>query len=161
MRTQRGEHRALGLGDYVKARRGELDLSQEQLAAEAAVSTSTVRFIEKGGSRHFGARTERMLEAALGWTAGSIEAILAGGAPTVLGDGERPAREPGDVSRQLGYLTAILDRQPADEGDVRLSDAAWDALLGTAARSRRNVNDVLVDALRLYAEIVEEHPADR
>ena len=135
-------------------RRGVLGLSQEELAAEAGVSASTIMYVEDGERRRvLQHRTARMLEGALGWEAGSFVAISEGRMPALRAkDGPRAEHDSADFRRQVGYMTAMLD-QAGDNG-ARLSDEAWDLLRAKALRDRRNVNAVLIDALRLHDELL-------
>ncbi len=125
-------------------------MSQDDLAASATLSNSTIRQIEGGMRVHPNSRSMRMLEGALGWTTGSLDAIRDGGEPTLL-EG-RSERQPGDMQRQIGYMTAVLNN--AGDNGARLSDEAWELLRAKAVSERRNVNAVLIDAMRLYDELL-------
>lgn len=82
--------RIASLADAVMAQRGRLGLTQEELAAKAGISVDTVQAIEHGHRTTFRTRTKAALEGALGWAPGSIDAIAAGGTPTI--DTREPAR---------------------------------------------------------------------
>lgn len=74
----------IGLGEYVRFARGDLGITQLELAVEAGVSPTTIRNIEQGRTRgrmplHIG-----RVEAALGWMPGSAERVLEGGHPTPI-----------------------------------------------------------------------------
>jgi hypothetical protein len=72
------------LATYVRARRGQLGLTQATLAEQAGVSVKTINGIE---TRPTPRRVDTMsgLERALGWASGSIEEILAGRPPLWAG----------------------------------------------------------------------------
>ena len=125
-------------------------MSQDDLAAATSLSNSTIRAFEGGRVKQPNSQSMRLLEAALGWTTGSINAILEGKEPT-LREG-RAERDPGDMQRQLGYLTAVINT--AGDNGARLSDEAWEMLRAKALRDRRNVNVVIIDALRLHDELL-------
>ena len=125
-------------------------MSQDDLAARATLSNSTIRAFEGGKVDQPNSRSMRMIEQALGWTTGSMDAIRNGREATVR-DG-RASRDPGDIQRQLGYLTAVINT--AGDNGARLSDEAWEMLRAKALQDRRNVNAVLIDALRLHDELL-------
>lgn len=62
-------------------RRLDLDLNWNDVAAAARISVATLRAIRSGANRP-APLTKRRLEAALRWSSGSIDALLAGGEPT-------------------------------------------------------------------------------
>ena len=143
------------MAEQVRTRRGAMGLSQEELAAEAGVSASTVQYIEDDRrDRAVQQKTARLLEGALGWESGSFAAMSEGRMPTMRAkDGPRGEHDSADFRRQVGYMTAMLDQASGDNG-ARLSDEAWDMLRAKALRDRRNVNAVLIDALRLHDELL-------
>lgn len=71
------------LGEQVRSRRTELGLTQEELAERGGPSTPTLRAIENNRAGRLSPRLRRTLERALRWQAGSVDAILTGGAATV------------------------------------------------------------------------------
>jgi DNA-binding XRE family transcriptional regulator len=75
------KNRGATLSEAVMRQRGRM--TQEELADKAGVSVDTVQAIELGRRTTFRAATKNALETALGWKRGSIDAILAGGNPTV------------------------------------------------------------------------------
>ena len=76
------------LGAAIKARRLALNLSVNAAAKAARIDRATWTAAETG-TRQTEAYNAGRIERVLGWAAGSIEAILAGGEPT-----ERPEPEP-------------------------------------------------------------------
>ncbi|PZG49830.1 hypothetical protein C1I98_10970 [Spongiactinospora gelatinilytica] len=65
---------------HVVARRGELGLTQQQLASVAEIDVKTIFNLESG-ERWPHARTRARIEAALGWAAGTLTEIAAGRDP--------------------------------------------------------------------------------
>lgn len=78
------------LADEVRARRTELDLTQEDVRAAGGPSTATMRLIEGGLQTSYMPAILRRLEDALHWKRGSVRAVLGGGSPFPLGE-EAPA----------------------------------------------------------------------
>jgi transcriptional regulator with XRE-family HTH domain len=74
------------LGRLIRARRKALKLTQADVQTAGGPSTATLRLIENGKHTDFRASTSRPLEAALQWTPGSIDKILAGGRPIPVDD---------------------------------------------------------------------------
>lgn len=74
------------LGRYVKARREQLDMLQEEFSVRSGVSRSTLQYIEGAAQTAYRRDTFRDLEAGLRWAPGSAKAILDGGEPTELAD---------------------------------------------------------------------------
>jgi transcriptional regulator with XRE-family HTH domain len=73
------------LGDAVRHRRKELGLTQADVTARGGPSVETVRAVENNRAGRLGRQSRRALERAIEWEAGSIDAVLEGGAPCVLG----------------------------------------------------------------------------
>lgn len=74
------------LADYVRERRDELGLTQEEVATRGGPSTATLRLIESAAAESYRAKSLRQLEDALGWVPGSARAILADREPHLLAD---------------------------------------------------------------------------
>lgn len=100
------------LAEHAARRRAELGLSQIEVAQRGPLSLDRVQAIEGAKSTRFRLGTLLALERALAWEAGSVEAILAGGDPTVretrvevgrvTSRGEaRPARSPMDRAEEI------------------------------------------------------------
>lgn len=95
----------------MKARVIELDMTWEALATRAGVVVETLRSIRKGRNRPNG-RTARRIEDALAWAYGSIDAILAGGEPT-LAVAERDdldAMDPAELLAEARRLIELAER---------------------------------------------------
>jgi transcriptional regulator with XRE-family HTH domain len=71
------------LGREVARRRGELQLTQTELAQRAGFSMPTLNAIENNRSGRLSKRLRRALEQAVGWQPGSVDAVLDGGEPRV------------------------------------------------------------------------------
>lgn len=71
------------LGRYIKDRRERLRLTQQGMYARGGPSVATIRNLEAGEQTSYRPRTRDQIEQALGWAAGSVDAILAGGEPSV------------------------------------------------------------------------------
>lgn len=74
------------LGRYVRARREELDMLQDEFSVRYGVSTSTLQAIEMAKQPGYRRETLQKLEVGLRWAPGSVKAILAGGEPTLVED---------------------------------------------------------------------------
>ena len=95
------------VGRVVARRRLELGMDAAQLARTAAVDPKTVASLEHG-ERWPRDRSRVAIEAALGWRAGSLDDIRAGGEPTAAVVGE-----PLDAY-SLEYIADYLGRKVAD-----------------------------------------------
>lgn len=71
------------LAQYVIAQRTALDMTQVELAQASGLSLDRVSAVEGRRARSLRPRTIRSLEIGLEWENGSVQAILAGGTPTV------------------------------------------------------------------------------
>ena len=72
------------LGDQVRDRRNAIGLKQHQAAERAGISLPVWGVVERAERTRYRKSTFRAVERALGWASGSVEAILAGGEPTLL-----------------------------------------------------------------------------
>lgn len=72
------------LGDYVKARRLELDLNQLEVWHAGGPSNTTQTAIENGHLESLQRSTARKIDAGLQWAKGSARAVWEGGEPTPL-----------------------------------------------------------------------------
>jgi len=76
------EHDWPRLGKAVRQRRDALGLSQ----GAGGVSVATWRKVENGTESSYTPRTLARIASALGWTDDSVDAVLAGGDPTIAAD---------------------------------------------------------------------------
>jgi transcriptional regulator with XRE-family HTH domain len=121
------------LSSAIAAARDDLELTQPQLAQELGVGRSAVQKLESG--HHYSKITPLHRAAArrFGWTEDSVEAVLAGGIPTIRGrhgDAAPSAdirdAEDAEVDELLDSLTgrvkaALLGGRVADATAVTLS----------------------------------------
>jgi len=70
------------VADHVRTRRGELGLTQQQLADKAGVDTGTISSLERAGTWPW-AKNRAAIERALGWGTGSLSEIRRGGNPII------------------------------------------------------------------------------
>ena len=75
------------LGRLVRERRTDLGLTQAEIHGAGGPSPATLYLLEAGRRGSYRPQVLRRLERALGWRAGSIRRVLAGGQP-VLDDAE-------------------------------------------------------------------------
>lgn len=73
------------LGKAVRHRRKELGLNQADVSARGGPSEKTLRAIENNQAGRLGGKLRRALERAIEWDTGSVEAVLQGGAPLIMG----------------------------------------------------------------------------
>ncbi|KMS72634.1 hypothetical protein ACZ91_64825 [Streptomyces regensis] len=73
------------LGRALAAAREDRGLTQVQVAGEIGVTRTPIQSIERGDKRKKATGTMRSMARLLGWADGSIEAVLAGGHPTLSG----------------------------------------------------------------------------
>ncbi len=147
------------LAYLIVQRRNETKLSQEQFARVAQVSASTIKNFENVDEpdRWFSPKTLRLMEAALGWTEGSIPTILRGGDPGVLQDWN-PAvignQVPNGVAGATGAVTGGTQSTGAAQGQVaiRLDADSLELLRRIALQEDRTINAVVVDAIAFYAK---------
>ena len=82
------------LARLVRERRAELGLTQREVHSVGGPSPATLYQLESGHRGSYRPHILRRLERALGWGAGSVRRVLAGGLPLLDGEGERePRRE--------------------------------------------------------------------
>lgn len=89
----RMDDRRARLGSLIRQRRLELRLSEREAVKLAAIARNTWSGAEKGRTRT-AEHNWPGIEQALRWAPGSIEAILAGGEPTIEESQRPPSRVP-------------------------------------------------------------------
>ncbi|MGI6797989.1 helix-turn-helix domain-containing protein [Gordonia sihwensis] len=122
---------AARLGRFVKDRREELGLRQDELGRRGGPSTTTLTKVENAVTPQLAAVTLLRLDMGLGWEPGSSARVLAGGHPSVV-SGE-----------------SVADREVAPAGVETLLEASLHLL-----RSGRGdlARPLLVQAIRELAE---------
>ncbi|MFB7910223.1 helix-turn-helix transcriptional regulator [Kitasatospora sp. NPDC056076] len=117
------------LGRAMKAARVDCGMTQDDLARVVGVGLSTVQTLERGSRSYAKVNaTHKAIAKAVGWTEDSIEAVLAGGNPTVRGwhgDTKPGDIEDGEVDELLDDLTervraALLGGKVADATAIEL-----------------------------------------
>jgi transcriptional regulator with XRE-family HTH domain len=115
----------------LRDRRGELRLSQPELAAKAQVSLSTINLMERSRRDGYRLVTKRQVEGALGWTPGSIDSLLAGGDATLAGPEPHADTPPPSTvveMKQPADLPELLERMPEPVREL------WERLATSIAR---------------------------
>lgn len=120
------DHDWARLGKALKAARQAMGITQEELAADLGVSRSVVQGIERGKAHSKPSMTMRAYARRAGWTAESIEDVLAGREPRPASQpepvaGEAPSGLPLRIVDELSDDGALLDTVvvPLD-GDARM-----------------------------------------
>ncbi|MFG2913293.1 helix-turn-helix transcriptional regulator [Kitasatospora sp. NPDC048298] len=120
------------LSSAIAAARDDLELTQPQLAKELGVGRSAVQKLESGHQYSKVTPLHRAAARRFGWTEDSVEAVLAGGAPTVRGQhGDAAPKadiEDSEVDELLDDLTgrvraALLGGKVADATAIALDTA--------------------------------------
>jgi DNA-binding XRE family transcriptional regulator len=75
----------LRLAQLIRERRVELGLTQAQVHSAGGPAPATLYLLENGCRTSFSPQILRRLERVLGWRAGSIRRVLAGGRPALTG----------------------------------------------------------------------------
>lgn len=111
------------VGRAIQARRVDLRLSEDALAVRAGVATNTIRSLIAGRTRTPKPVKVAQIEDALGWTRGSIAAVHAGYAPTMIVDMERVDVGDPNVTAYLGQIGGVVADIPPEKRDeaVRLA----------------------------------------
>jgi hypothetical protein len=143
------------LASMIIARRTRADMSQEQFAAHAQVSASTVKNYEsvEDPARLFSTKTINLMEEGLGWEPGGIASVMRGGEPK-----ERPDWSPAAsrVSPRAIESTSSVIEPAMDSSHsrvaVRLENELLDLVRELAVSEERSVSVVLADAIRFYAK---------
>jgi transcriptional regulator with XRE-family HTH domain len=117
------------LGDAVRHRRKELGLTQADVTARGGPSVETVRAVENNRAGRMGPLSRRALERAIEWQEGSIDALLKGDAPRVLGtDTDATVAAPAPSVRPAGGdpVSAAAERFAMAERLIKLRHAFAD-----------------------------------
>jgi transcriptional regulator with XRE-family HTH domain len=143
------------VADYIRARRGDLGLSQEQLADKAKVALKTVTNVESGTTWPQAASRAK-LESALGLASGDIVRIGRGGepAPTAPEMGELPPE-----------FDRVLDVDPRLRGDfMKLSVRRRMRLLALYREAQKELEAARRRSDEQFRQVIEtfveeDHPA--
>jgi transcriptional regulator with XRE-family HTH domain len=128
------ETSAQRLGRLIRERRKALKMTQAAIQEAGGPSTATLRLIESGKHTEFRPSTSDPLERLLRWQRGSIDAVLAGGNPSLEPRPLPPLSEvpPFRGADSLRWRLAIQDKP---EHDRTPEERAWMAA-GDAERDR-------------------------
>ncbi|MFD8949396.1 helix-turn-helix domain-containing protein [Streptomyces xanthophaeus] len=137
------------LGKALQAARKASGVTQEGLADELGVGRSAVQLIERGKEFSKPSQTQRAFARRVGWAEGSIEAVLAGGEPTLDPLPASPAapeearaesRLPLRIVDELADDGALLDTTVVPLGDdARMVVVVKGRPGASAAELRRNL----------------------
>lgn len=138
------------LAAEVRERRKELGLTQAHVAARGGVSEKFVRRIENSEVGSLRAANTLALEKALQWGPGSVQAILAGEAPTIVAPEAaaistaplQPAEPTSDKFALARRVLALRDTF-ADHQDT-ISPESREALAAEMARSAREAEETII-----------------
>jgi transcriptional regulator with XRE-family HTH domain len=162
------------LGEEVRLRRKQLKLTQPDLAERGGLSVATLRAVETNRAGRLSRRLRRALERAIDWEAGSIDTVLEGGAPRVLGTsaprGQRGAPAGTDTATAAAERFAMAQRlikmrQAFDEHRESMTEDARVAMRDEFTAAAREIEEAIVwmlpwlgdedraEAIRILAEL--------
>lgn len=152
------------LGELVKQRRDELDLTQAQVQERGGPSPALIRSLETGRASSMSRSKRRDLERSLKWRIGSVDDILQGGDPAP--DSEPvaipnikhevgPEGEVFEVTREGGgfepiklfALVLVADALSSAADDFQNGDAGPERLIALAHKTYHGAIEMLADAL--------------
>lgn len=116
MSTEPEQEHLQRLADAVKQRRVDLRLSQEEMQARGGPSTTKMSQIEAAKPPYPRGATQRRLEQALGWAAGSVDKVIAGGVPEFV----RASEPASNISPHAVYMMGRFSRQSRADRDAAL-----------------------------------------
>jgi transcriptional regulator with XRE-family HTH domain len=122
------------LGRLVRERRTELGLTQAEVHSAGGPSPATLYLIETGGRSSYRPQVLRRLERVLGWRAGTVRRVLAGGKPLLEGE----------------------DTVPSSGGEDRASVPESQAWMASFRRLPISRYDKLLILSRLLEEVIAE-----
>jgi transcriptional regulator with XRE-family HTH domain len=122
------------LGRLVRDRRTELGLTQAEVHTAGGPSPATLYLLETGGRDSYRPQVLRRLERALGWRAGSVRRVLAGGQPMLEGE----------------------DRITSPVGDARASATESETWMAGFRRLPLSHHEKLLILSRLLEEVIAE-----
>jgi transcriptional regulator with XRE-family HTH domain len=138
------------LGDEVRLRRKQLKLTQPEVAERGGLSVATVRAVETNRSGRLSRRLRRALERAIEWEEGSVDAVLEGRAPRVIGTAAVKNVPPAPpVGREAAERFAMAERLIkirrafADHRD-HMTEAAQQAMDEEFTAAAREIEEALI-----------------
>ena len=142
------------LGDAVRHRRKELGLTQADVTARGGPSVETVRAVENKRAGRMGPLSRRALERAIEWEEGSIDALLNGDAPRVLGADTGAAAAPAPSVQPAGgdATSAAAQRFAMAERLIKMRQAFADHRDSMAESARIAMEEQFTAAAREIEE---------
>ncbi len=134
------------LNRYLADRAEELDLTLVEVAQRSGIGRSTLDKVRHNVS-HTERRTRRRLSEGLGWTPGSVDAIIAGSEPTLADTPQIPAPQTytppvEKVGVSADALTAAVERlQHAEGALVRAQTEVTSAQAALRAMVEQDLSD--------------------
>jgi DNA-binding XRE family transcriptional regulator len=141
------------LGRLVRERRAELGLTQREVHSVGGPSPATLYQLESGHRGSYRPHILRRLERALGWGAGSVRRVLAGGLPLLDGDtGTHPSHPETPPGRPLPDRL-LPDRLLPDSRTATVDSREWVAGFRSLPMDTR-------DKLVILSSLLQEMIAD-
>lgn len=112
------------VGAKFRARRRDLDMTQQQVADAASLSLPTLRKLEAGG--HVTKTTRRAVAVALDWPSDAYDRLRLGADPGCLDEAELEMMNAEDG---LSHIEVTLQRMGLDPIEIEIAIAAVSALV--------------------------------
>lgn len=148
------------LGKTVRDRRAELGLTQSDISDRGGPSVNTLRALENNRADRLGPRLRRSLERTLEWAAGSVDEVLAGGAPSaqdasapVSAQGFAAARQVLSFKKVLDAVSDRIDPDALARLEAEITRAARESEQAIAALMPSLDDDERGEAIALLAEL--------
>ena len=140
------------LAGWVRDRRAQLELTQEEVAALGPLSDKTVRTVESGRATGLRRNTRSALERVLQWQAGSVkDAIDHGLKPQPLADKPRPSKRRTEAKEEppqaIPTTPPIAPAGEAGLGGDGLASAGASFAVARAALRLRNAVGLMRDTM--------------
>ena len=143
------------LGDEVRLRRKQLKLTQPEVAERGGLSVATVRAVETNRSGRLSRRLRRALERAIEWEQGSVDAVLEGRAPRVIGTAAVKNVPPAGREAAERFAMAerlIKIRQAFADHRDHMTEAAQRAMDEEFTAAAREIEEALIWMLPWLAD---------
>jgi transcriptional regulator with XRE-family HTH domain len=146
------------LGRYVRERREQLGLTQEEVAGRGGPSTATLRLIENVTGTGYRPKSLRQLADALRWTADSPHAVLYGGEPKERDAASQGQPAPASVTTSPPGPAAVPGRDVTIAGPPALGIDTLSVQKKLSEHDQRLEAEFLSLAARIAAAL-EQNPA--
>jgi DNA-binding XRE family transcriptional regulator len=110
------------LGTALRSRRKDLRLTQDELAEQAGVHVGTIKDYEAGKTYTRMPKSWSAIERAVNWAPGSAQAILQGGAPTVIAGPDGAYASPQDPYQPLSDRLPVSVLDELSTGEIYAAD---------------------------------------